>query len=126
MCAQLACLPDVNGFGIDLNVPIRVHVEKIGERPSCAGSGATARVKERPVAFLIRSVDPAAAEQARRACERSRLVHCSDSPGLELLDPVKTGLAQSFWISVVVLVDCHRWEAIHNPADMNAISVHHL
>ena len=35
MCALLVGLPDVDVLGVELNVPIRVHVETAGERPVC-------------------------------------------------------------------------------------------
>jgi len=48
MCALLVGLRDVNVLGVELNIPIRVHVETTGERPACLECGATARVKDRP------------------------------------------------------------------------------
>ena len=53
MCALLVGLPDVNVLGVELNVPIRVHVETVGERPGCDGCGGAARVKDRPVVELV-------------------------------------------------------------------------
>lgn len=53
MCALLVGLPDVDVIGVELNIPIRVHVEAVTERPSCEGCGATARVKDRPVVELV-------------------------------------------------------------------------
>ena len=53
MCALLVGLPDVNVLGVELNVPIRVHVETGGDRPVCRECGATARVKDRPVVELV-------------------------------------------------------------------------
>jgi transposase len=53
MCGLLVGLPDVNVLGVELNVPIRVHVETAGERPFCEACGAAARVKDRPVVELV-------------------------------------------------------------------------
>ena len=53
MCALLVGLADVNVLGVELNVPIRVHVETVGEYPGCEACGATALVKDRPVVELV-------------------------------------------------------------------------
>jgi len=39
-------------LGVELNIPVRVHVETVGERPGCGECGATARVKDRPIVEL--------------------------------------------------------------------------
>jgi len=52
MCGLLVGLDDVNVLGVELKVPIRVHVETAGDRPACQKCAVTARVKDRPVVEL--------------------------------------------------------------------------
>lgn len=54
MCALLVDLPDVNVIGVELSGPqVRVHVETIGERPTCGGCGALAWSKGRVETVLV-------------------------------------------------------------------------
>jgi len=52
MCALLIVLADANALGVESNVPIRVHVETVGDRRACRESGMTAWVKDRPIVEL--------------------------------------------------------------------------
>ncbi len=43
MCALLVSLPAVDVIGVELNVPIRVHVETASDRPNCDGCGVVGK-----------------------------------------------------------------------------------
>jgi transposase len=53
MCALLVGLPDVRVTGVDFSIPMRVRVETISDRPTCAGCSTAARVKDRPIVELV-------------------------------------------------------------------------
>jgi transposase len=55
MCALLVGLPELIVLAVEDQPaqPIRVHVEQRLDRPNCAGCGAAAWVKERPIVELV-------------------------------------------------------------------------
>jgi transposase len=81
MCELLVGLPEVSVLGVvdEPGLPLVVHIEQAGDRPSCTGCGTSPVVKERDVVELVDL--PAFGRPARLIWHKVRWVcpdpHCA-------------------------------------------------